>query len=212
MLFRKMLDLDSGLFVPKEERQPASPTDTISSYMTKLFAVQDSIIKIAVENSLPVDSQHMTSKTSDPFVFEIGSLVLVHYNDRTPPTRLHTVWKGPMRVQNVQDATYVTHKDLVTHKEHRFHSSKMKPFLFDPLVVNSYDVARHDYLEFFVGKILEHRGDLRIRCTISFHIKWLGYNHDHNTWESYANLRDIKQLHKYLAAHKMQSLIPPKVR
>ena len=135
MLFRKMLDLDSGLFVPKEERQPASPTDTISSYMTKLHAMQDSIIKIAVENSLLVDSQHMTSKTSDPFVFEIGSFVLVHYNDGTPPTRLHTVWMGPMRVQKVQDSTYVL-EDLVTHKEDRFHSSKMKPFLFYPLVVN----------------------------------------------------------------------------
>ena len=211
MLFGKMLDLDSGLFVPKAELQQASPTDTISSYMTKLLAMQDSIIKIAVENSLLVDSQHMSSKTTEPFIFEIGSFVLVHYNDGAPPTRLHTIWKGPMRVQNVQDSTYVL-QDLVTNKEHRFHSSKMKPFLFDPLVVNPHDVARHDYLAFFVEKILGHRGDLRVRSSISFHVKWLGYTHDHNTWEPYANLRDVKQLHEYLASHKMQSLIPPKFR
>ena len=72
----------------------------------------------------------------------------MHYNDGTPPTKLHTVWKGPMRVQNVQDSTYVL-QDPVTHKEHRFYASKMKPFLFDPLVVNPHDVARHDYLDFF---------------------------------------------------------------
>ena len=116
-----------------------------------------------------------------------------------------------MRVQNVQDSTYVL-QDLVTNKEHRFHSSKMKPFLFDPLVVNPHDVARHDYLAFFVEKILGHRGDLRVRSSISFHVKWLGYTHDQNTWEPYANLRDVKQLHEYLASHKMQSLIPPKFR
>ena len=124
---------------------------------------------------------------------------------------LDYIQSGSMRVQNVQDLTYVL-KDLVTHEVHRFHSSKMKPFLFDPLVVNLHDVARHDNLAFFVEKILGDRGDLRVRSNISFHVKWLGYTHDRNTWEPYANLRDVKQLHEYLASHNMQSLIPPKFR
>ena len=42
----------------------------------------------------------------------------------------------------MQDSTYVL-EDLVTRKEHRFSASKMTPFLFDPLVVNPHDVARH---------------------------------------------------------------------
>ena len=76
LLFDKMLDLDSGLFVLKEERSLASPTDAISSHMMKLLATQDSILKIAVENSLFVDSLHVTSKTSDPFEFKPMSLKL----------------------------------------------------------------------------------------------------------------------------------------
>ena len=35
----------------------------------------------------------------------------------------------------------------------------MKHPLFDPLVVNPHDVARHDYLQFFVEEISAHRGD-----------------------------------------------------
>ena len=52
----------------------------------------------------------------------------------------------------------------------------MKPFVFDPLIVNPSDVARRDYLGFFVEQILAHRVDLRLRATLEFHIKWLAYD------------------------------------
>ena len=88
----------------------------------------------------------------------------------------------------------------------------MKPFVFDPLIVDPHDVARRDYLEFFVEQILAHRGDLRLRATLEFHVKWLGYDHTRNTWEPYANVRDVKQLHDYLVTQKLTSLIPRKFR
>jgi transposase InsO family protein len=211
LLFGKMLDLDSGLFVPREERIPSSPDETISSYMEKLLAMQDSILTIARDNSLLVDSLHMASKSTTQYEFEIGSHVLVRYQSGTPPTRLHTIWKGPLRVLRVQDSTY-TLLDLVTNKENRYHVSYMKPFIFDPLEINPADVARHDYLEFFVENIVAHRGDFRNRKALSFKVKWLGYDHTHDTWEPYSNLRDVKLLHEYLTSHKMQSLIPPRFR
>ena len=33
----------------------------------------------------------------------------------------------------------------------------MKPFVFDSAVVDPMDVARRDYMEYFVDKILQHR-------------------------------------------------------
>ena len=175
LLFGKMLDLDSGLFMPREERSHSTSLAPISSYMQKLLDTQDSLLKIAVENSLLIDSLHLTSKATPPFEFEIDSFVLVHYHSGNPPTRLHTIWKGPLRVLKVQDSTY-TPSDLVTNKGHRHHASNMKPFVFDPLIVDPHDVARRDYLEFFVERILAHRGDLRLRATLQFHIKWLAYD------------------------------------
>ena len=211
LLFGKMLDLDSGLFMPREERSHSTSLVPILSYMQKLLDTQDSLLKIAVENSLLIDSLHLTSKATPPFEFEIDSFVLVHYHSGNPPTRLHTIWKGPLRVLKVQDSTY-TLLDLVTNKEHRHHASNMKPFVFDPLIVDPHDVARRDYLEFFVEQILAHRGDLRLRATLEFHVKWLGYDHTRNTWEPYANVRDVKQLHDYLVTQKLTSLIPRKFR
>ena len=37
--------------------------------------------------------------------------------------------------------------------EKEYHVSDMKQFLFDPLRVDPLDVARHDYMEFFVETV-----------------------------------------------------------
>ena len=49
--------------------------------------------------------------------------------------------------------------DLITGKEMDFCVSDMKPFVFDSAVVDPMDVARRDYMEYFVDKILQHRGN-----------------------------------------------------
>ena len=88
----------------------------------------------------------------------------------------------------------------------------MKPFRFDPARTDPQDVARHDYLEFFVEKILDHRGNLKLKSTIEFQIKWLGYDCSHDSWEPYANVRDLDILHDYLSQKKLSQLIPKKFR
>ena len=40
-----------------------------------------------------------------------------------------------------------------------FHVSDMNPFVFDSAVVDPMDVARRDCMEYFVDKILQHRGN-----------------------------------------------------
>ena len=116
-----------------------------------------------------------------------------------------------MRILSGQDSTYNL-LDLVTKKEYRYHASDMKPFVFDPLIVDPHDVARRDYLEFFVEEILAHRGDLRVRSRLEFQIKWLGYDHNSNTWEPYSNLTKLKPLHEYLLSKNLKSLIPAQFR
>ena len=83
--------------------------------------------------------------------------------------------------------------DLISHVENEYHVSDMKPFLFDPLRVEPLDVARHDYIEFYIENILEHRGDLQRKTSLEFLVKWLGYADEHNSWTSYANLRDTEK-------------------
>ena len=76
--------------------------------------------------------------------------------------------------------------------------TKLKQFPFDPLRTNPTDVARIDYLEFFIVEILQYKGDIKKLSTLQFKIKWLGYDETYNTWEPWANLREMEILHKYL--------------
>ena len=105
LLFGRMLNLDSGSFIPKEERPLTTSPELISVYMQKLLAMQENLLKIAVDNSLLVDSLHMASKSSTTFEFDINLFVLVHYHSGNPPTRLHTIRGGPFRALKVQDFT-----------------------------------------------------------------------------------------------------------
>ena len=211
LLFGKMIDLNAGLFISRKERNNEHSSETVSSYMVKLLAMQDSLIMAAKANSILLDNLHLESNSIPAHEFEVNSFVLVRYRSGAPPTRLHTIWQGPMRVIRSQNSEY-TLLDLVRNKEYRFHASNMKPFVFDPLLVNPQDVARHDYLEFFVEKILAHKGNFRRKASLEFQVKWVGYDDSRNTWEPYSALRDLKPLHEYLSETNLKSLIPTKFR
>jgi transposase InsO family protein len=210
LLFGKMIDLDYGLFISPVEREAVAAVP-LQDYMIKLLAMQDSLMEAAKKQLLCLDTLHVSNKLNEQYEFAIDSYVLVRYRKSAPPSRLHTSWRGPLRVLSYRNTQY-TLLDLITKKEKVYHVSDMKPFLFDPAITDPQDVARHDYLEFFVENILEHRGNLKLKSTIEFHIKWLGYPEVKNSWEPYSNLRDLDILHDYLKQHKLSQLIPKKFR
>ena len=96
-----------------------------------------------------------------------------------PPSRLHTHWRGPLKVVSGENSRYTLY-DLVTQKTSELHVSAMRPFLFDPAITNPLDVARRDHMEYFVEDILEHRGKHQ-RTHIEILVKWLNYPSDKNT-------------------------------
>ena len=59
-----------------------------------------------------------------------NSYVLIHYRTGLPPTRLHTNWKGPMRVVKGLDSRYTLLK-----------TKRRKPFVFDSALVDPLDIA-----------------------------------------------------------------------
>ena len=63
------------------------------------LAIQDNLLKASAKESLRTDLLHMTSKEQNMLKEYLpNSYVLVHYRIGLLPTRLHTNWKGPMRV------------------------------------------------------------------------------------------------------------------
>jgi len=59
--------------------------------------------------------------------------------------------------------------DLIKNKDPKYyHVTQMKPFHFDPSHTDPVDVARRDYLEFFIESVLAHRGNKILRRLNSF--------------------------------------------
>ena len=102
------------------------------------------------------DDIHNATQKPDVSHFEVGSFVLAAQRTQ-PETRMHTLWRGPFRVLSNKKGEY-TLLNLITQKDVRYHMSQLKPFLFDPLHTDPSDVARRDYLEFFIDVT-------RTRCT-----------------------------------------------
>ena len=40
-------------------------------------------------------------------------------------------------------------------------------------------------MEYFIDKILDHKGNLKKKTEIEFLVSWLGYAQEHNSWEPY---------------------------
>jgi transposase InsO family protein len=210
ILFGNALDLDRGIFSPVAEVSRIN--QPLSDYVLKLLAVQDNIMTIARKNLIFADSLHLEQYSAERTDYAPGSFVLVNYQTGGPPSRLHTVLRGPMRVISGTNPIFSL-LNLVTNKPKDFHVSDIKPFVFDPLRTDPLDVARKDYLEFFVEAILKHQGNRKSKkSNLRFYIKWLGYDDDKNSWEPYANIRDMQVCHDYLRTHDMQNFIPAKFK
>jgi len=210
LLFGNSLDLDRGIFLPLSER-PSSDIP-LSTTMSNMLAFQDKIMTTARSVLMETDKLHMGKLQGQSItVFPPDSFVLVKYRKGSPPSRVHTNWRGPMRVIS-NDKSIHTLYDLITHKSVRYHAYDIKPFLFDPRRVDPLDVARHDYLEFFVEGILSMKGNPKRVRSLTFLIKWVGYDEAHNSWEPWENLRDLDLLHKYLRDNGLQKIIPFKFK
>ena len=157
------------MFRPTDEVPPLKKS--MSVYMSNLLKTQVSLKKAAAKELLRTALLHMTHKKQlQHTVYQPETYLLVPYRTGHPPTRLHTFWRGPMRVISGSNSRFTLY-DLISHVEKEYHVSDMKPFLFDPLRVEPLDVARHDYMEFYIENILEHRGDLQRKTSLEFLVK-----------------------------------------
>ena len=82
--------------------------------------------------------------------------------------------------------------------------TQLKPFHFDPAHVDPTDIARRDYLEFFIEDILDIKGNIRTYKSLTFHVD----THGHNTWEPWTHMRKAQKVHEFLIKKSLKLLIP----
>jgi transposase InsO family protein len=204
LVYGNSIDLDANLILPRDEVN--LNWDNVTYSTEKIMQMQDELIRITAELLKKSDDEHNASGSTDYTTFDIDSFVLVQHRN-APPTRMHTLWLGPMRVvSNVLDE--YTLLDLVTNREKRYHLSQMKEFIFDPKRVNPTDIARRDYLEFFIEDILAMSGNTRAIGSLKFHVKWLNYPQESNTWEPWKHMRKAEKVHEFLIQKGLRKLIP----
>lgn len=211
LLFGNAVKLDRGLFLPPAERNASILIKPLSESAAKLLFLQDQLISIAADRLKITDSQRLGYYSTDRTEYASGDFVLVNCRKQLAPTRLHTKLIGPLRVISNKGNEYVLF-DLVKNINKHYHITDMRPFHFDPSITDPLDIARRDYLEFFIERVLDHRGSPKRKKSLEFLIQWMGYDSSYNSWEPWSNFRETECLHDYLRAHNLSSLIPNKFR
>lgn len=208
LLFGNMIDLDRSIIIPYPERiEPTKPTQIL---LSEMLETQDRLSQLTRDIQRREDDNHINSYSEPITEFKIGSFVLVERREGLQ-SRLDTLWLGPMRILEHKNSEY-TLLNLITTKEKVYHAQHMRPFIFNPKNTDPTDVARRDYVEFFIQEILQHRGKPSRSSSMEFLVKWTGYEDSYNSWEPYANLRKSESLHAFLRAKNLLKLIPPEFR
>jgi hypothetical protein len=210
IVFGNAIDLDRGLFVPVEPDEQRA--ETLSKHMDKMLAAQQKFLSIALQTQRKRDEKHMS--TQGPVTeFPINSYVLIQYENKEhrPPSKLHTLRKGPMKVVNSVGSRY-TVQNLVTFKLEDYHVTNLRPFVYDPTRTDPRLVANADQKVSDIEAIVAHRGQVKRKSSMQFKVRWAGLGEEGDTWEPWSSLRTNHFLFLYLASRKLKTLIPPQFR
>jgi len=123
LLFGNAINLDRGILLPFEE-QPQL-TQSLADQTSKLLQAQQNLFTLARTVLSDSDAEHLSQNTIVT-EFAPDSYVLVAQRS-APETRLHTLWRGPMRAISSDRGAY-TLLDLTTNKEKQYHVTQLKQF------------------------------------------------------------------------------------
>ena len=171
-----------------------------------MYNIQDTLIAQAQTASRTMYEAHIATSPHDIAIFPVGSCVLARCTTQ-PPTRLHTLWRGPFQVVSIHNSDY-TMLDITTKKHKDLHISNLKQFVFNPKHADPADIARRDYMEFLIESIIQHQGNSRRKTQMRFLVKWTDFDNSYNTWESWKSLCLTDDLHRYLRLNGMSKIIP----
>jgi hypothetical protein len=101
-----------------------------------------------------------------------------------------------------------TVQNLITNKLEDYHVTNLRLFIYDDQKVDPLEVAMIANNLTIVETVLRRKGNKTNKTKMQFLVRWQGYDNRHDTWLTWAELRDNPRLHEYLASHKMSELIP----
>jgi len=178
-----------------------------------MLATQSALINVAIQIQKDKDREHMRAISGIPTEFPINSYVLLKYPQSAmghkPPTKLHSLWKGPFRVVNFVGPVY-TLQNLVTLQNQDAHVTLLKQYEYDSAHIDPAKVALTDKQHFVVEAIRKHYGSpLDKKANLRFEVKWEDYPEYKNTIVPWHELIHNEKLHDYLRANlNLIALLP----
>ena len=199
LVFGGKVDLEGGFLTTPTVQ---SENINVSQWSSDMISLQDKLVDIAQKRQIEQDEAFFQKRHQNKLVtqFRPNSFVLVQYPNSAmgarAPTKLHTHWKGPMRVISNEGAEYTLH-DLVQNKNVTVHVTRLKKFEHDPARHIPLEIAAKDYEEDEVEKIIRHTGDPKRKSSLDFLVRWLGYDESEDLWLPWSALRNNVALHTY---------------
>ena len=151
--------------------------------------------------------------------FQFNSYVLVKYenNDHSPPTKLHPILRGPLRVvakhDRLEGAIYTCH-NMTTGRLEDFHVKLLQQFKYDEKESDPASHALADSEAFDVEAILDHvfenKKQIKSNMTQRVQVTWTGY--EHPTWEPYSYVSKLQLFHDYLISKNLTKFMPPALK
>ena len=190
--------------------QPRSPfqlqTQTTNKETDKFMDKQKAILK-QVQDSIAEAQEKMQfyyNRNRKTQTFQVGDLVLVHtenfdvrHTGAAESMKIAPTWMGPYRILEIASESkdaYILNIDEKTRLCRKFHTSALKPY---HQAQRRNNVAKTVLLKdgvsegYLVERIIGHR---RKRGQDEYHVRWLGYSQEHDTWEPKDNLLQVPQL------------------
>ena len=221
IIFGWRFNMDRGILLPPEER-PDIPKKELHDWVKFQILVQDEAIKHAqelvdihkaeAENTIHQTGSRGRKRISQLTSFEEGEYVMVQYPHSsmgtTKPNKMMSNWRGPMQVVKREGNNYYL-RNLVTKTLETKVVHLLKKYHFDPQKTNPEEAALADYNQYWVvEEIVNHKGVFKKKSSLSFEVKWLGFDSSQNTWESWEYMRANTKLHEYLRKKGLQNHIP----
>ena len=182
-------------------------------WIAKLQAKQAAVLSIAQRVLRQRDEAHVKKHqpTSTVITFPVGSYVLVKYPGQMPNKQLMPN-RGPLQVVKVERYKTYHLRDLVTQKEEVVDVTRLLPFVYDHQRTDPFDVAAKEQREYLVEEILDHRGNLKLKSTLEFLVRFTGYDDTFNEWLPWETLYNVEALHDYLYEKELFELVPRSMR
>jgi hypothetical protein len=208
MIYGVFANYDQPLLEPRHLTGSSNPVD----YTDGLMNWQNRLLEIAED----IQSRHyakLSLKSNGSRQFQEGDFVLQLKNSTGISGKLVSRWIGPRLVlaRRYNDPAHpvLDLYDLVSSKVHEASIEDcrlMKTGWFQEktMLQDLQQLAALDKEEYEVEEILEHRPQGLSRPKgvkpqdYWFKVKWAGFSEQENSWEPYANLKDLEPLSEYL--------------